>query len=37
MNDVYINNVQKYMPNQPVFNEDIEDYLGFIGGKKIKS
>ncbi len=37
MNDVYINNVQKYMPNQPVFNEDIEDYLGFIGGKKSKA
>lgn len=37
MNDVYINNVQKYMPNEPVFNEDIEDYLGFIGGKKSKA
>lgn len=37
MNNVYINNVQKYMPNEPVFNDDIEDYLGCIGGKKSKA
>ena len=37
MNNVYINNIQKYMPNEPVFNDEIEDYLGFIGGKKSKA
>lgn len=37
MNNVYINNVQKYMPNEPVYNEDIEDYLGYIGGKRSKA
>ncbi|MBU3014470.1 beta-ketoacyl-ACP synthase III [Poseidonibacter lekithochrous] len=37
MNNVYINNIQKFMPNEPVFNEEIEDYLGCIGGKKSKA
>lgn len=37
MNKVYINNVQKFMPNEPVFNDEIEDYLGYIGGKKSKA
>ena len=30
MNNVYINNVQKYMPNEPVFNDDIEHKKHFI-------
>ena len=36
MVDVYINAIEKFMPNEPVFNDDIEDYLGYIGGKKSK-
>jgi 3-oxoacyl-[acyl-carrier-protein] synthase-3 len=37
MSDVYINNIQKFMPNEPVFNEEMEEYLGYIGGKKSKA
>ena len=37
MLDVYINNIQKFMPNEPVENKDIEEYLGYIGGKKSKA
>lgn len=36
MINVYINNIQKFMPNEPVENKDIEEYLGYIGGKKSK-
>ena len=36
-NNVYITNVQKFLPNEAVYNEDIEDYLGYIGGKKSKA
>lgn len=35
--DVFINDIQKFMPNQPVNNEDMEDYLGLIGGKKSRA
>ncbi|MGJ0314093.1 beta-ketoacyl-ACP synthase III [Aliarcobacter cryaerophilus] len=35
--DVYINAIEKFMPNEPVFNDEIEDYLGYIGGKKSKA
>ncbi|MFA7082952.1 MAG: beta-ketoacyl-ACP synthase III [Arcobacteraceae bacterium] len=37
MRDVYINDIQKFMPNEPVKNSDIEEYLGYIGGKKSKA
>jgi len=37
MINVYINNIQKFMPNEPVLNKDIEEYLGYIGGKKSKA
>ncbi len=37
MVDVYINAIEKFMPNEPVFNDEIEDYLGYIGGKKSKA
>lgn len=37
MSNVYINNIQKFMPNEPVENKDIEEYLGYIGGKKSKA
>lgn len=36
MNKVYINNIQKFMPNEPVSNNEMEEYLGFIGGKNQK-
>jgi len=36
MNNVYINDIQKFMPNEPVTNKNIEEYLGYIGGKKSK-
>uniref|UniRef100_UPI004047A482 beta-ketoacyl-ACP synthase III n=1 Tax=Aliarcobacter sp. TaxID=2321116 RepID=UPI004047A482 len=37
MANVYINNIQKFMPNEPVDNKNIEEYLGYIGGKKSKA
>jgi 3-oxoacyl-[acyl-carrier-protein] synthase III len=33
MRDVYITRVSKFLPNRPVANEDMEDYLGMIDGK----
>lgn len=32
-NSVYINALGKFLPGEPVGNEQIEDYLGLIGGK----
>ena len=29
---VYINSVSAYLPNSPIANEDMEDYIGKIGG-----
>lgn len=37
MNNVYINNIQKFMPNEPIDNKNIEEYLGYVGGKKSKA
>jgi len=37
MSNVYINNIQKFMPNKPVDNKNIEEYLGYVGGKKSKA
>lgn len=37
MSKVYINNIQKFMPNEPVLNNEMEEYLGYIGGKKSKA
>ena len=37
MLNVYINNIQKFMPNEPVDNKNIEEYLGYVGGKKSKA
>lgn len=37
MNQVYINALSKFLPNQAVPNEEMEDYLGLIGGKASKS
>ncbi|MFH0865723.1 MAG: beta-ketoacyl-ACP synthase III [Bacteroidota bacterium] len=37
MNDVYITRISKFLPNKPVTNEEMEDYLGKINGKPSKS
>jgi 3-oxoacyl-[acyl-carrier-protein] synthase-3 len=37
MNEVYITAIEKYMPNQAVSNEEMEDYLGLINGNESKS
>ena len=29
---VYINKIASFLPNSPISNEEIEDYIGFIGG-----
>src|SRR5476651_1031636 len=34
---VYINKTSSYFPNQPVANDDMELYLGYINGKPSKS
>ena len=37
MRDVYITRIEKYLPNRPVSNEEMEDYLGLVGGNVSKS
>ena len=37
MSDVYITRIEKYLPNEPVPNEDMEMYLGKINGNDSKS
>jgi len=34
---VYITNTSKFLPNQPVPNDQMEEYLGYINGKPSKS
>jgi 3-oxoacyl-[acyl-carrier-protein] synthase-3 len=34
---VYINSTSAYFPNDPVANDDMEEYLGNINGKPSKS
>ena len=36
MNNVYINNIQRILLNKAILNDEIEDYLGCIAGKKSK-
>ena len=36
-NQVYITNTSAYFPNNPVSNEEMEEYLGYINGKPSKS
>lgn len=36
MNQVYITSVGKFLPGSPVGNDEIEDYLGKVGGKGSK-
>lgn len=33
MQEVYINRLAKYLPNEPIPNSDIEEVLGYINGK----
>ncbi len=37
MSDVYITRIEKYLPNNPIPNEDMEMYLGKINGNLSKS
>ncbi len=37
MNEVYINAIEKYMPNLPVSNEEMEGFLGLVNGNISKS
>ena len=37
MSDAYITRVAKFLPNEPVPNEEMEEYLGYINGKPSKS
>lgn len=37
MQSVYINHIAKYLPGLPIHNEEMEEYLGLISGKKSKS
>ena len=34
MRSVYINNITSFLPNAPVGNEEMEDYIGLIGGQQ---
>lgn len=33
MKDVYITKVASYLPNNPIENDQMESFIGFIGGK----
>ncbi len=37
MIETYITRIAKFLPNEPVRNEEMEDYLGYINGKASKS
>jgi len=30
INEVYINNISKFLPNNPISNDEMEDYLELI-------
>lgn len=34
MKDVYLNKIEKYLPNDPISNDEIEDRLGLINGNE---
>jgi 3-oxoacyl-[acyl-carrier-protein] synthase-3 len=36
-NQVYINSTSKFFPNNPVSNDEMEEYLGYIDGRPSKS
>lgn len=37
MQDVFIVNTATFLPNEPIGNDEIEDYLGLIGGKESRA
>ena len=37
MNSAYINSIGKFLPGKPISNDQIEDYLGKIGGQASKA
>ncbi|MCF0052360.1 beta-ketoacyl-ACP synthase III [Dyadobacter sp. LJ53] len=37
MSDAYITRIAKFLPNEPVSNDEMEAYLGYINGKPSKS
>ena len=37
MNDAYIIKVEKFLPNEPVSNDEMESYLGLVNGNESKS
>jgi 3-oxoacyl-[acyl-carrier-protein] synthase-3 len=37
LNEVYITNTSAFFPNEPISNDDMESYLGFIDNKPSKS
>ncbi|MES2277008.1 MAG: beta-ketoacyl-ACP synthase III [Bacteroidota bacterium] len=37
LHQVYINSTSAYFPNEPVANDEMEEYLGYINGKPSKS
>lgn len=37
MKDVYINRVSAFLPNEPVENDEMEDYLGYVNGQPSRS
>src|SRR6201985_2252183 len=37
LNEVYITNTSLFLPNNPVSNDEMEEYLGYINGKPSKS
>lgn len=37
MNSVYITKIEKYLPNEPVSNDEMEERLGLVNGNKSKS
>ena len=37
MNSVYITKIEKYLPNDPVSNDEMEERLGFVNGNISKS
>lgn len=37
MSDVFINRLAKFLPNSPVSNDEMEDYLGKIDGRSSKA
>jgi 3-oxoacyl-[acyl-carrier-protein] synthase-3 len=37
MNEVYINRISKFLPNDPISNDEMEDYLGKINDRESKA